>query len=122
MKTIANILWVIFGGFELALGWFLAGLLCCVTIVGIPFGKQCFKLAGFVFWPFGKEIVYGDVGAVKLLLNILWVILLGWELALGCLAVGLLWCVTIVGIPFGLQAIKFAKLAIFPFGARVVKN
>jgi len=121
MKTIANILWVLFGGLELALGWMLAGLLCCVTIVGIPFGKQCFKLAGFVLWPFGRRVDYERGGAANLLLNILWILLLGWELALASLAIGLAWCVTIVGIPFGVQAFKFAKLALLPFGARVVR-
>jgi len=122
MKLIANILWVIFSGFALALGWFLAGLLCCVTIVGIPFGKQCFKLAGFVLWPFGRRVEYAGGGPVKLILNILWILLLGWELALGALITGLLWCATIIGIPFGLQAFKFAKLAILPFGAKVVRG
>ena len=121
MKTIANILWVIFGGLELALAWVLAGLLCCVTIVGIPFGKQCFKVAGFVLWPFGRHVSYVRGGAVNFLLNILWILLLGWELALASLAIGLAWCVTIVGIPFGIQAFKFAKLALLPFGARVVR-
>ena len=122
MKTIANILWVIFGGLELALGWLLAGLLCCVTIVGIPFGRQCFKIAGFVLWPFGKQVVYEGGGAVKFIFNILWILLFGWELALGALVVGVAWCATIIGIPFGLQAIKFAKLAILPFGARVERK
>ena len=121
MRTIANLLWVFFGGLELALGWALAGLLCCLTIVGIPFGKQCFKIAGFVLWPFGRRVEYDKGGAVNLLLNILWILLLGWELALASLVAGLAWCVTIVGIPFGLQAFKLAKLAILPFGARVVR-
>jgi len=121
MKTIANLLWVLFGGLELALAWMVAGLLCCLTIVGIPFGTQCFKLAGFVLWPFGRHVDYANGGAANLLLNILWVLLLGWELALGALAAGVAWCVTIVGIPFGIQAFKFAKLALLPFGARVVK-
>jgi len=121
MKTIANLLWVLFGGLELALGWLLAGLLCCVTIIGIPFGKQCFKLAGFVLWPFGRHVDYAAGGTANFLLNLLWVLLLGWELALASLVTGLLWCVTIVGIPFGVQSFKFAKLALLPFGARVVK-
>ena len=122
MKTIANLLWVIFGGLELALGWFLAGLLCCITIIGIPFGKQCFKIAGLVLWPFGKKIEYEGGGAVKFIFNILWILLCGWELAIASLAVGLVWCATIVGIPFGLQAFKFAKLAILPFGAKVERD
>jgi len=122
MKTIANIFWVLLGGLELALGWLLAGLLCCLTIVGIPFGKQCFKLAGFVLWPFGRQVEYATGGAVNFLLNLLWILLLGWELALGALVVGVVWCATIIGIPFGLQAFKFAKLAILPFGAKVERK
>jgi len=121
MKTIANLLWVLLGGLELALGWALAGLLCCVTIVGIPFGTQCFKIAGFVLWPFGRRVEYDKGGAGRFLFNLLWIVLLGWELAIASLVIGLGWCVTIIGIPFGLQAFKFAKLALLPFGAKVVR-
>lgn len=119
MKTIANILWIIFGGLELAIFWALLGIIFCLTILGIPFGTQCFKFASLMLFPFGKDIVYGG-STVSLLLNILWIVCFGLNLALWSLAIGLLWCLTIIGIPIGLQAIKFAKLSIMPFGAKIV--
>lgn len=121
MKTIGNILWVIFGGGILALLWAIVGLLCIVTIIGIPVGIQCMKFAGLILWPFGRTIEYSG-GAGSFLLNILWIIFFGWELATTALVIGLIWCITIVGIPFGLQFIKFAQLAIMPFGAKIVRG
>ena len=119
MKTLGNILWFLFGGLISGLSWCVAGLLWCITIIGIPVGVQCFKFAGLAFWPFGKEVVYsGGVGS--LLLNIIWIIISGIPLALEHVCWGLLLCVTIVGIPFGLQHFKMAKLALMPFGAKVV--
>ncbi len=118
MKIIGNILWLLLGGGLLAIAWAMAGLICCITIIGIPIGLQCFKFAGLVIWPFGKEIVYSDRTS-SFLFNLLWVIIFGWELALLALIIGVVWCMTIIGIPFGLQSIKFAKLALMPFGAKV---
>jgi uncharacterized membrane protein YccF (DUF307 family) len=122
MRILANFLWVIFGGAILAGAWLIAGLFLCITIIGIPFGIQCFKIAALVLWPFGKEISYPAVGAGSLLLNLLWILFFGWELALSALMIGVFFCITIVGIPFGLQAFKFAQLALFPFGARVTQT
>lgn len=119
MSCIANILWFFFGGFALAIGWFVAGLLCMVTVVGIPLGLQCMKFARLSLAPFGRRIVYGG-GSVSFLANILWIVFFGWELALGHLIVGALWCVSIVGIPLGLQCFKMSKLALMPFGANVL--
>ena len=119
MKTIGNLLWFLFGGLIGGLSWAIAGLLWCVTIVGIPIGRQCFKLAGLAFFPFGKEIQYGG-GSVSFLVNLVWLLLSGLELATGYAVLGLLWCVTIVGIPVGKQCFKLAKLALMPFGARVL--
>lgn len=118
MGCLGNMLWFIFGGFLSGFSWCLAGLLWCVTIVGIPIGVQCFKFAALSFFPFGKEVRYGG-GAVSLLLNILWLIFSGLPLALESAIMGCLLCVTIVGIPFGLQHFKLAKLALMPFGAEV---
>ena len=120
MNFIGNLLWVVLGGFLLSLLWALAGLLCCLTIIGIPLGLQCFKFAGLALWPFGRDIHYGRTGAVSLLANILWLVFLGLELALAAAVMGLLFCLTIIGIPFGLQYFKMARLAIMPFGAQVV--
>lgn len=122
MKLIGNILWVLFGGFFLCLSWLIAGLLCCITIIGIPFGIQCFKLASLSLFPFGKNITYGNIGVGSLLGNVLWIIFLGWELALAHLFVGLFFCITIIGIPFGLQCFKLAQVSLFPFGASFTKQ
>ena len=118
MKTLGNILWFVFGGFYTALGFFIVGLLWCVTIVGIPVGVQSFKLAKLSLFPFGKEVVYGG-GAGKLILNILWIIFGGLSLAVSCAILGCLMCITIIGIPFGKQYFKLAKLALMPFGATI---
>lgn len=119
MSFIGNIIWLVLGGVIGAVAWFIAGLLLCITIIGIPFGLQCFKIAGFVLWPFGREVEIGDFGACGLLLNILWILFLGWELAAFHLAVGALLCITIIGIPFGIQHFKLAMLGLVPFGARI---
>lgn len=117
MKTIGNILWFLFYGLVAAIIWALLGLLCCITIIGIPFGKQCFKIAGFVIWPFGKNINTNfDKHPIA---NLIWIILFGWELCIGNLVCGVLWCITILGIPFGKQCFKLMRLCLIPFGARV---
>ncbi len=120
MKVFGNIMWFIFGGGILALLWFVAGLICFITLIGIPLGIQCMKFAGFVLYPFGRCVEYSSKMG-HFLLNILWIMLCGWELAIISFVVGIIWCVTIIGIPFGIQSIKFAQLAIMPFGAEVVK-
>ncbi len=121
MRTIGNLLWFIFGGFLSGLSWWLSGLVWCLTLVGIPYGRQCFKFASLSFMPFKKEILYGG-GAPSSLLNLLWLLFFGWWMALENLLFGALWCVTVVGIPFGKQFFKIARLALTPFGARVVKR
>ena len=119
MSFIRNLIWLVFGGILGAIAWFAAGLLLCITVIGIPFGIQCFKIAGFVLWPFGREIEIGHFGACGLILNILWILLLGLELAAFHLVVGVIFCITIIGIPFGLQHFKLARLGFIPFGARI---
>ncbi len=117
MKTIANILWFLFVGLWYAIGYFLVGLLLCVTIIGIPFGLQCFKFAKLMLAPFGKEVsIHFDKHPIA---NILWLIFVGWESALGLVIAGAVLCVTIIGIPCGLQCFKFASLALLPFGATI---
>ena len=107
MRILLNILWIICGGFLSALGWLITGLCWCITVIGIPVGLQCFKMASVSLNPFGKEVINGG-GAGSLLLNILWIIFGGLELAIGNAVLGLLLCITIVGIPFGLQFFKIA--------------
>ncbi len=118
MSFLGNLVWFVFGGFILCLLWLLAGFLACITIVGIPFGIQCFKIAGLILCPFGRNVEVGHFGFGGLLGNVLWIVLLGWELCVLHLVTGLVFCVTIVGIPFGIQHFKLAKLSLMPFGAK----
>lgn len=119
MRLIGNILWLILCGFVLALLWALAGLLWCVTILGIPIGIQCFKFASLSLWPFGRDILFSN-SAFSCLVNLLWLIFGGLEIALTAAGIGLILCITIIGIPFGRQCFKIAKLALMPFGATIV--
>lgn len=119
MDFIGNVIWLCVAGFWQALGWFIAGIVCSVTIVGIPFGRQCFKHASLWLHPFDQDVVYGG-GAPSTLMNLLWLLLCGWVLALCEWINGLLLCLTIIGIPFGLQCFKLAKLSLLPFGAQVI--
>lgn len=119
MNVIGNLIWLIFGGILGAVAWFIAGLLLCLTIIGIPFGIQCFKIAGFVLWPFGRDVEIGNFGAGGLIFNVIWILLFGWELAIAHLVAGLIFCITVVGIPFGIQHFKLSKLGLIPFGARI---
>lgn len=119
MGCLGNFIWFIFGGLIGGLSWFLAGCLWCITIVGIPIGLQCFKFASLSFFPFGKEVIYGG-GAGSLLLNILWLLITGIPMAIEQALIGIVFCITVVGIPFGLQCFKIAKLALMPFGAEIV--
>lgn len=120
MKVILNIIWFILGGIWTGLAWLLLGLLLCITVVGIPFGLQCFKAAKISFAPFGKTVITNfDKHPIA---NILWAVLFGWEIALGYLVSGILCCITIIGIPCGLQSFKMMKLAFLPFGASVQKK
>ena len=120
MRLIGNIIWFVFHGVWLAIGWVLMGLLLAIPIVTLPFARQCFKIAHFALWPFGRQVVrspdaspLGPIGAV------LWFIP-GLILAIGYVITGALMCLTVIGIPFGIQAIKMAGLALAPFGKEIV--
>lgn len=117
MKTFGNILWFLFTGLESCISWFFLGLIWCITIIGIPFGKQAFKLAGLSAWPFGKT-VQTNFGKHPIG-NVLWFIFGGFGLSLSYLFLGLIWCITIIGIPFGKQCFKLAKLSLSPMGADI---
>jgi uncharacterized membrane protein YccF (DUF307 family) len=121
MRTIGNILWFVFAGIWLAIGYALSGLGLCLTIVGIPFGIQAFKLAEYSLWPFGRHVEESrGSGVLSLIFNLLWLVLFGWEIFLAHLAGGALLCLTIIGIPFGIQAFKLSGLALWPFGREIV--
>jgi uncharacterized membrane protein YccF (DUF307 family) len=121
MKLLGNIIWFLLGGIFLGLAWALVGLVWCITIVGIPVGVQCFKFAGLSFSPFGRDVYYHG-GGVSLILNVLWLIFGGLEIAVIALAIGLIFAITIIGIPFGKQCFKIAKLALMPFGSSIVPS
>ncbi|SDJ38583.1 YccF domain-containing protein [Proteiniclasticum ruminis] len=120
MSILGNIIWFFLGGFIPAVLWFFFGLLWSVTIIGLPVGIQCFKMAGLQLFPFGKEVTNDGMGAGSFLVNLLWIFIGGIELAVANVVTGVLLCVTVIGIPFGLQSFKMAKLSLMPFGARVV--
>ena len=129
MSTIGNILWFVLGGFFMGLGWWLVGLLCAITIVGLPWAKACFVIGQFAFLPFGKEAVNRSAvsgvedigtGALGTIGNVIWFIFAGIWLALGHLASALACFVTIIGIPFGVQHIKLALIALAPVGKTIV--
>ena len=119
MTLLGNLLWILTGGFLTSLGWFLEGLFWCVTVVGIPWGIQCFKFAKLSLAPFGKEVVPGG-GAPSLIANVIWLLISGLPMALSHATAGLILGVMIIGIPFGRQHFKLAGLALTPFGSRVV--
>jgi uncharacterized membrane protein YccF (DUF307 family) len=121
VRTIGNVLWFLLAGVWLAIGYVVAGLIAFVLIITIPFGIAAFRLAGFVVWPFGRTAVWRrEAGVWSVIGNVVWVLLLGWELALLHLLAGLVLCVTIIGIPFGIASWKMVPLALLPLGREVV--
>ena len=121
MNLPGNLIWLIFGGFCSALGYFFGGIMLCVTVVGIPWGMQCFKLAGLVLWPFGKEVVSSstNTGCLSTLLNIVWLLCGGLYTALVHVVFGLLLTITIIGIPFARQHFKLIEISMMPFGKTI---
>lgn len=118
LSVLFNVLWVATGGWVTALGWCVAGIVFYLSIVGIPLGRQAFKMAELTLAPFGRSVVYGG-GAPSVVANVVWVLLVGLWMAVVYAVVGAFMCVTVVGIPFGVQLFKMAKLSLLPFGAVV---
>lgn len=123
-SVVLNVLWVLLAGFWLFLGYVMSGLVMCVTIVGIPFGIQSFKLAGFAFWPFGRVVMprAGGSPSLRVVGNVLWFLFAGIWLALTHAITGLILCATVIGIPLGIANFKLIPLAIAPFGRDIVKK
>jgi len=121
MKTLGNLIWLIFGGFAIAIEYFIGSLALMITIIGIPFGLQTLKLGILAIWPFGSRVVekQNTSGCLNLIMNVIWIIFGGFWIALTHLLFGILLCITIIGFPFGKQHFKFIKLALFPFGKEV---
>ena len=124
MKFIGNIIWVLFGGLLISLGYLFGGLILCLTIVGIPFGVQIMPLGMFALWPFGGEVrpKPNATGCLQIIMNVLWIIFGGIEVALSHLTLGVVFCCTIIGIPFGLQHFKLMLYSLLPFGHEVVRK
>jgi uncharacterized membrane protein YccF (DUF307 family) len=121
MRTILNVIWLVLAGLWMCLAYFLAGLLLCVTVIGIPFGIAAFRIGVYALWPFGYTTVERrDAGAGSMIGNVLWLVLAGWWLALGHVFTGLLLCVTIIGIPFGIANFKLIPLSLLPLGREIV--
>ncbi len=121
MSLLGNIIWIVFGGLLMSAAYFFLGIVYCISIVGIPVGLQLFKMAGLSLYPFGREVRdrNGEMGCWSMFLNILWIVFGGVEMALGHAVIGLFFCITVVGIPFGLQHFKLALLALMPFGKEI---
>ena len=123
MRTLLNIIWVVFGGFWLFLGYLVFGLIACIFIITIPAGVACFRIAGYALWPFGRTVVETPgAGAMSCLSNVVWFVVAGLWLALGHIATAAAQAVTIVGIPLAIANIKMIPVTCFPFGKRIVSG
>lgn len=123
MRLLLNVIWLVFGGFWMALGYALAGIVCCVLIITIPFGLAALRMANFCLWPFGRTLVpRREAGVASCLGNVIWLVVAGWWLALGHLVTGVLQCVTIIGIPLGVANIKLVPVSLTPLGHEIVDS
>lgn len=122
MKTLGNIIWLIFGGLPVAIEYFIASIGMMITIIGIPFGLQTLKIGVFILWPFGSKIVdkHNGLGCLNLIMNVIWIFIGGFWIFLTHILLGSLFFITIIGIPFAHQQFKLARLALFPFGKDIV--
>ncbi|UYM05756.1 YccF domain-containing protein [Solicola gregarius] len=123
MRVVLNVIWLIFGGLWLALGYVLAGIICCILIITIPFGIASFRIASYALWPFGRTTVPNpDAGVPSLLGNVIWIVFAGWWLALGHIITGIAQCLTIIGIPLGIANFKLIPISLLPLGYRIVST
>ena len=123
MRTVLNILWLIFGGILIALGYAIAGIICYILVVTIPFGVAAFRMANYALWPFGRRIVPKDsAGVGSAVGNVIWFIVAGWWLALGHIVTAIAQFATIIGIPLGIANIKLVPVSLFPLGHRIIES
>jgi uncharacterized membrane protein YccF (DUF307 family) len=118
MSALGNLIWIVFGGFGICVGYLTSGLIACATIIGIPFGIQLFKLAIYSLLPFGRT-VRDTGGAASALANLIWIVLAGWSIALSHIVLGALFAITLIGLPFAKKHFELAALALFPFGKEI---
>jgi uncharacterized membrane protein YccF (DUF307 family) len=123
MRTLLNLIWLVLAGFWLAVGYAVAGIICCVLIITIPFGIASFRIAAYTLWPFGRTIVdKRSAGAGALIGNLIWILVAGWWLALGHLTTGIALCLTVVGIPLGVANFKLIPVSLLPLGKEIVPS
>lgn len=123
MRLILNVIWLVLCGWWMALLYALAGIICFILIITIPFGIAAWRIAGYVLWPFGRSIeVRRDAGLGSVIGNVIWIILIGWWLAIGHLTSGIALCLTIIGIPLGLANFKMIPISLIPLGVRIVDS
>lgn len=121
MRIVLNVIWLVLCGLWMAIGYVVAGLICCVLIITIPFGLAAFRIANYALWPFGRTIApRDDAGVASVVGNVVWIIFAGWWLALAHLFTGLLLCLTIIGIPLGLASFKLIPISLTPLGVKIV--
>ncbi len=119
MTRLANLTWLMLGGFLLGFFWMVAGLLCSLSVVGLRLGRRCFEIGRYIFWPFGSKLSIDGISGLPVAGHVAWLFLLGQLLALLAFVLGTIFCVTVIGFPFGLLYFKLAKTALFPMNARV---
>ncbi|WP_434451306.1 YccF domain-containing protein [Lentzea sp. E54] len=121
MRLILNVIWLVLAGFWMAVGYAVAGLICCILIITIPWGIASFRIANYALWPFGREVVdRPGAGTGSLLGNVIWIIVAGIWLAIGHIVTGIALCVTIIGIPLGVANFKLVKVSLVPLGKEIV--
>jgi uncharacterized membrane protein YccF (DUF307 family) len=123
MRLILNVIWLVLCGWWMAILYVLAGIICAILIITIPFAIASFRIASYVIWPFGRSVqIRRDFGCASLIGNVIWIVLVGWELALGHLTAGIVLCITIIGIPLGLANFKLIPISLIPLGVRIVPS
>ncbi|WP_344779724.1 YccF domain-containing protein [Gordonia caeni] len=123
MKTILNILWLLLCGLWMALGYVVAGIICCILIITIPFGIASFRMANYALWPFGRTVVRNpEAGTPSLIGNVIWLIFAGIWLAIGHITTGIALCITIIGIPLGIASFKMVPISLLPLGVQIVST
>ncbi|GAB19793.1 hypothetical protein GOEFS_095_00280 [Gordonia effusa NBRC 100432] len=123
MKTILNIIWLVLCGFWMALGYLIAGIICCILIITIPFGIASFRMANYALWPFGRTVVRKPTaGAASTIGNVIWILVAGIWLAIGHITTGIAMCLTIIGIPLGFASFKMVPVSLLPLGAEIVST
>ncbi|GAB2685218.1 YccF domain-containing protein [Thalassiella azotivora] len=121
LAVVLNVVWLVVTGFWMAVGYLVAGAVACLLVVTIPFGLAAFRMASYTFWPFGRRLVRrGDAGIASGVGNVLWIVLFGWWLALGHIASGVAFCVTVIGIPLGIASFKLVPVSLVPLGREIV--